>query len=103
MELIRRADAVEAITGFCKADNMCVEFEGEKCAGCEYYFCVREISKLPAVDAEWELFQRITAAYYGKQMFFLQDDGRVYDRWEARYHATTDAAIDAFILRISEG
>ena len=103
IELIDRAAAIEAITSFCKADNMCVEFEGEKCAGCEYYFCVREIANLPTVDAEWGLFQRITDAYYAKQMFFLQDDWRVYDRWEARYHATTDAAIDAFIRRISEG
>ena len=57
----------------------------------------------PTIDAEWELFQRITDTYYGKQMFFLQDDGSVYDRYEAVYHASIDAAIDAFILRISEG
>ena len=103
IELIDRAAVIAAITSFCRADNDCKEFEGEECRGCEYYFCVREISQIPAVDAEWELFKRITDAYYDKEMFFLQDDGRVYDRWEARYHATTDAAIDAFIRRISEG
>ena len=52
LELIYREAAMNAITGFCKADNMCVEFEGEKCAGCEYYFCVREISKLPTIDVQ---------------------------------------------------
>lgn len=61
IELIDRAAAINAITSFCKADNDCKEFEGEKCAGCEYYFCVREISKLPTIDAapvrrgEWEM------------------------------------------------
>ena len=103
IELIDRAAAIAAITSFCMADNVCKEFEGKACRGCEYYFCVREISKLPTIDAEWELFQRITDAYYDKQMFFLQDDGSVYDREEAVYHSSTDAAIDAFIRRISEG
>ena len=62
-----------------------------------------DIDDLPTIDAEWELFQRITDTYYDKQMFFLQDDGSVYDRMEAVYHSSTDAAIDAFIRRISEG
>lgn len=68
-------------------------------------FCVfvDRLDEAPAIDAEWELFQRITDAYYDKQMFFLQDDGSVYDREEAVYHSSTDAAIDAFIRRISEG
>lgn len=66
--------------------------------GLEEYLMTR-----PTIDAEWELFQRITDTYYDKQMFFLQDDGSVYDRMEAVYHSSTDAAIDAFIRRISEG
>jgi hypothetical protein len=64
---------------------------------------VSDIDDLPAIDAEWGLFQRITDAYYDKQVFFLQDDGSVYDREEAVYHSSTDAAIDAFIRRISDG
>ena len=103
VELIDRAAVIAAITSFCRADNDCKEFEGEECRGCEYYFCVREIYKLPTINSDWELFQRITDAYYDKQMFFLQDDGSVYDRYEGVYHTSTDAAIDAFILRISEG
>ena len=103
IELIDKAVAIAAITSFCRADNDCKEFEGEVCRGCEYYFCVREISKLPAIDvqpavhARWETFKRITDSYYDQEVYFLQDDGTVYDRYCGMYHASVDEAIDDFI------
>ena len=81
----------------------CDNYDGVRCRACHCDDALGIIDSAPTIDAEWELFQRITDAYYDKQMFFLQDDGSVYDRVEAVYHSSTDAAIDAFIRRISEG
>ena len=33
----------------------------------------------------FEVLDRISAAYYGKQMFFLQEDGTIYDRSRDKY------------------
>lgn len=52
-------------------------------------------------DGEWELFTLITSAYYGKQYYFLQDDGLVYSRASKKY-MTEDAAITEFLNVIGE-
>ena len=52
-------------------------------------------------DGEWELFTQITSAYYGKQYYFLQDDGLVYSRASNKY-MTEDAAITEFLNVIGE-
>ena len=104
-ELIDRIALLEMLPQICDELNGCAapyNFD-EHCVGCEVYMLHKMLTDLPTIDAEWELFKRITDTYYDKEMFFLQDDGSVYDRMEAAYHASTDAAIDAFIRRISEG
>lgn len=45
-------------------------------------------------DGEWELFTLITSAYYGKQYYFLQDDGLVYSRASCKYMKKDDAVIE---------
>ena len=42
-------------------------------------------------DGEWELFTLITSAYYGKEYYFIQDDGLVYSRASCKYMKKDDA------------
>jgi hypothetical protein len=52
-------------------------------------------------DDAWNMFELITSVYYGKQYYFLQDDGLVYSR-KSHKCMTEDAAIDEFLDAISE-
>jgi len=63
-------------------------------------------SNTPAVDAveikkggEWEMFDLISSAYYGKGMYFKQDNGIVYSRYSCKY-MSVDEAIREFISLI---
>ena len=47
-------------------------------------------------DGEWELFELITAAYYGKQYYSLQENGLVYSRLRG-ISVTKDEAISEFL------
>jgi hypothetical protein len=40
----------------------------------------------------FDVLNEISAAWYGKQMFFLQDNGSVYDRYRCEY-ITFDEAV----------
>lgn len=51
-------------------------------------------------DGEWDMFIRITSADYGKQRFFKQDDGSVYDRSEGIYFKTAEDAIKRYCAEI---
>lgn len=44
-------------------------------------------------DAAWDVFETITSAYGGKQIFFKQEDGMVYDRYKAEYITFEEAII----------
>lgn len=50
---------------------------------------------------EFEMFELITSVYYGKQYYFLQDNGMVYSR-ESGKEMVMDDAVSEF-LRIWEG
>ena len=52
-------------------------------------------------DGEWELFTLITSAYYGKEYYFMQDDGLVYSRASCKYMKKDDA-ISEFLGVIGE-
>ena len=61
---------------------------------------------LPTADAvemkkegEWEMFDLISSAYYGKGMYFKQDDGTVYSRYSCKY-MSVDEAIREFVSLI---
>ena len=48
---------------------------------------------------EWELFDLLSSAWFGKQCYFKQDDGAVYSRTSGEY-MTFDQAIDEFAGRL---
>lgn len=51
-------------------------------------------------DGEWDMFELISTAYYGKQYYFLQDNEMVYSRASGKY-MTFWEAVDEFIKEVS--
>lgn len=49
----------------------------------------------------FEVLETISTAYYGKQMYFLQDDGMVYDRVYGKY-ISLEEAINGFASKFAE-
>lgn len=74
------------------------------CSKCMFYVPNLSIAELYA-DAldyirqlesrEWELFDLLSSAWYGKQCYSRQEDGTVYSRQSCEY-LTFDQAIDEF-------
>ena len=52
-------------------------------------------------DGRWEMFISITNAYFGKQYYFVQDNGKVYSRQSGEY-LTHDEAVNEFLKEIGE-
>ena len=50
---------------------------------------------------EWELFSLLSSAWYGKGIYFMQDDGTVYNRISCEY-LTFDQAIDEFATTLTK-
>ena len=48
----------------------------------------------------WDAFSMITSVDYGKERFFLQDDGRVYDRDKAVYYKHKEEAFGKYLEEI---
>lgn len=74
--------------------------------GYEECFCMAE--EAPTVDesdeykrGEWEMFERLSSAYWTKQMYFLNEDGTVYSRYSCK-SMTKDEAFCEFLERIAE-
>lgn len=57
---------------------------------------------LEYADGEWDMFELISTAYYGKQCYFLQDNEMVYSRASGKY-MTFSEAVDEFLREIVEG
>ena len=53
-------------------------------------------------DAKWEIFELITSAYFGKQYYFLESDGRVYSRYKHKYMSFADAVVEFCLFLSSE-
>ena len=47
-------------------------------------------------QGEWNMFRIITSCEYGKECYFLQDDGTVYSRRSCKY-MTKMEAINEFV------
>lgn len=43
---------------------------------------------------QWDMFELITSTYYGKQYFFLEENGTVYSRGRGKYITFADAVND---------
>lgn len=52
-------------------------------------------------ESAWEMFELITSVYFGKQYYFVEDNGLVYSR-ETHKHMTKDDAINEFLNIIWE-
>jgi hypothetical protein len=50
---------------------------------------------------QWDMFELITSAWYGKQYYFLEDNGVVYSRDTHSYLKDKDAAYNEFLNRIN--
>lgn len=66
-----------------------------------------DIMRMPTIDAVpseelFNLFTTITAAEYGKQRFFMQKDGTVYDRYKGDYLHNFDLAVVRFCNELSD-
>lgn len=63
-------------------------------------------SAQPEVDlrkrGEWDMFELITSAWYGKQYYFKQSNDIVYSRLYHKY-MTVDEAIIEFLGEITDG
>ena len=52
-------------------------------------------------DLAWDMFVTISSAYWGKQYYFLQDNGAVYSRKSCNY-MTFDEAVSEFCRTIGD-
>ena len=52
-------------------------------------------------DGFWDAFSMITSVDYGKERFFLQDDGRVYDREIGDYYENNAVALGKYLEEIA--
>ena len=79
-----------------------IEFNGNRRRWREenesYLRCLDAIRSLPTNDeieikkeGEWEMFDLISSAYYGKMMYFKQDDWTVYSRYSHKYISVYEA------------
>ena len=101
MDLINRQDAI---------DVCCSDCFGK---GCQRYPCQPIIEKLLALPSaqhesaslrkqgEWDMFELITSAWYGKQYYFREHDNIVYSRKSGK-NMTVNEAISEFIREISD-
>ncbi len=74
-----------------KYHGMIIVDEGEKSKFCAVYY---------ADNPGWEVFDDLSSAYYGKQMYFTQPDGTIYSRLSCGY-MTFEEALSEFREQIS--
>lgn len=49
----------------------------------------------------WDMFEHITSVWYGKQYYFLEENGLVYSRMSRKY-LSREEAFDEFIRGVIE-
>lgn len=105
-DLIRRSDALKALGE-----------EPENWTGSDYEIAIRNqwnadrlaIETVPSAQpnvhdrnvGEWEMFELITSTWYGKQCYFVEENGIVYSRVSGKY-MSVDEAIKEFLGRIGD-
>lgn len=45
-------------------------------------------------DGQWDVFELITSTYFGKQYYFVENDGRIYSRYSQKYMSFDEAMIE---------
>lgn len=65
----------------------------------------KALREMPTVEADrdeaWEMFSLITSVWYGKQYYFMQDNGLVYSR-KSHLTMTKGDALDEFLKEIEQ-
>lgn len=104
-EYIKREDVIKAIESL-QSFLVYSEFVGKRGTMYSAYDIGKAIEMIPSADVveikkegEWDMFDLISSAYYGKGMYFKQDNGTVYSRHSGEY-MTVDEAIREFISLI---
>lgn len=65
------------------------------------------LTPIPHIDADeynkgqWDMFELITNAYFGKQYYFPQDDGTIYSRYSGTY-ITREEAVKQFLDELND-
>lgn len=106
-DLISRQAAIEAIQEHKK--NVLESCEYDEGIAIGYSAAHRHIcdviERLPTIkanrDEAWELFSLITSTCYGKERYFIEDNGIVYSRVSCRY-MTREEAVSEFLRRIGD-
>ena len=89
------------------------DYSAYHCGRCDYAICGRRcddngvkllrdaLAYIQQLEAgQWDLFFEITSAYYGKQMYGINDDGTVYSRYSCK-EMTFEQAVKEFKELIS--
>lgn len=104
-DYIKREDAIEALG---EEPYVWSDADVEIAEHTQWVSDVKAIEAVPSADVveikkegEWDMFDLISSAYYGKGMYFKQDNGIVYSRHSGGY-MTVDEAIREFISLIDE-
>lgn len=71
----------------------CPYYDVPSCGGTLKLDALNYIKQLEA--REWDLFDLLSSAWFGKRCYFQQDNGTVYSRVSGEY-MTLDQAIDEF-------
>lgn len=102
-DYIKRKDAIEALG---EEPYVWSDTDVEIAEHAQWVSDVKAIEAVPSADVveikkegEWDMFDLISSAYYGKGMYFKQDNGIVYSRHSGDY-MTIDEAIREFISLI---
>lgn len=65
----------------------------------------KALRELPTIkepgDGAWEMFSLITSAWYGKECYFIQNDGNVYSSVSGRIMPRVEA-VNEFLRRIGD-
>lgn len=54
-------------------------------------------------SGRWTMFNLISSVYYGKECYFIQDDGTIYSRISSSYLANIARAVSEFLDYIGRG
>lgn len=104
-DYIKREDAIKALG---EEPYVWSDTDAEIAEHAQWVSDVKAIEAVPSAnvveikkEGEWDMFDLISSAWYGKGMYFKQDNGTVYSRHSGKY-MTVDEAIKEFISLIDE-
>lgn len=87
----------------CKRSLFCEPEHHEcraRCAWVEELYAEYKKLDTDQRNAEWEMFDLITSAYYGKRYYFPENNGLVYSR-DSHIYMSREEAYNEFLERIT--